>query len=64
MKFPASNSQLISYGFALTAVAAVLLIREVLGTLIADDFLWILPLSGVYIVSVFVGPGPGLLSIG
>jgi signal transduction histidine kinase len=64
MKFPESNSQLLSYGFALIAIAALLLVREVLGTLVADDFLWVLPLSGVYIVSVFGGPGPGLLSIG
>src|ERR1700730_16761432 len=65
MKFPETNNDpLICYGFALVAIAGVLVIRETLGTLIANDFLWILPLSGVYIVSVIGGPGPGLLSIG
>jgi len=53
MKFPETNNDpLICYGFALVAIAGVLVIRETLGTLIANDFLWILPLSGVYIVSV------------
>jgi signal transduction histidine kinase len=64
MKFPETNNDpLICYGFALVSIASVLVIREILGTLIANDFLWILPLSGVYIISVIGGPGPGLLSI-
>lgn len=65
MKFPGTNSSpLISYGFAIVVTAGLLLIRELLGNLVTHDFMWILPLSGVYIVSVFGGTGPGLLSIG
>jgi signal transduction histidine kinase len=59
------NRQLRAYGTAVITVAAAMAAREIFGALIAPhDFLWIIPLAGVYIASVFGGTGPGLLSIG
>lgn len=52
-----------SYGSALATVAAVLLAEAALGELLRGGFLWMLPLVGVYAVSMFAGWGPGLLTI-
>jgi len=60
-----SKSRRASYGAALIAVVGALAARQILGlTLVRNDFLLILPLTGVYAASVFGGKGPGLLSIG
>jgi signal transduction histidine kinase len=64
MKLPETKSWVAPYGIALLAVVCALVAREILGvTLVRNDFLWILPLAGVYAASVFGGKGPGLLSI-
>jgi len=60
-----SKSWLASYGTALIAVFGALTARQILALApVHNDFLWILPLAGVYAASVFGGKGPGLLSIG
>ena len=61
----ATKSRPASYGAAVGAVVGALAARQILGlTVVRNDFLWILPLAGVYAASVFGGKGPGLLSIG
>jgi signal transduction histidine kinase len=66
MKFLETRwSRSASYAVALIAVISALTARQILGlTLVRNDFLWVLPLAGVYAASIFGGKGPGLLSIG